>query len=84
MPLLRPIILFTTVLSTNGTLQLFDEVRIMTAGGPGVGTATLSWHIYRSTFEQVPRFGYATAMAFTIFVMVAVLAFIQMKVGERT
>ncbi|NLW19760.1 MAG: sugar ABC transporter permease [Clostridiales bacterium] len=83
-PLLRPIILFTTVLSTNGTLQLFDEVRIMTAGGPGVGTATLSWHIYRSTFEQVPRFGYATAMAFTIFVMVAVLAFIQMKVGERT
>ena len=82
-PLLRPIILFTTVLSTNGTLQLFDEVRIMTAGGPGIGTATLSWYIYRITFESVPRFGYAAAMAFTIFIMVAALAFIQMKVGDR-
>lgn len=82
-PLLRPIILFTTVLSTNGTLQLFDEVRIMTEGGPGTGTATLSFYIYRITFERVPRFGYAAAMSFTIFVMVAVLAFIQMRVGER-
>ena len=82
-PLLRPIILFTTVLSTNGTLQLFDEVRIMTGGGPGIGTATLSFYIYRITFESVPRFGYAAAMSFTIYVMVAVLAFIQMRVGER-
>ena len=83
LPLLRPIILFTTVLSTNGTLQLFDEVRIMTAGGPGIGTASLSFYIYRLTFEQVPRFGYAASMAFTIFVMVAALAFLQMKVGDR-
>ncbi|NCB34541.1 MAG: sugar ABC transporter permease [Clostridia bacterium] len=83
LPLLRPIILFTTVLSTNGTLQLFDEVRIMTAGGPGIGTASLSFYIYRLTFEQVPRFGYAASMAFTIFVMVAALAFLQMKVGEQ-
>lgn len=82
-PLLRPIILFTAVLSTNGTLQLFDEVRIMTAGGPGNGTMSLSLYIYNTTFVNVPKFGYASAMAYTIFLMVAVLSFIQMKAGER-
>lgn len=82
-PLLRPIILFTAVLSTNGTLQLFDEVRIMTGGGPGNGTITLSLYIYNMTFLRVPKFGYASAMAYTIFLMVALLSFFQMKVGDR-
>ncbi len=81
-PLLRPIILMTTVLSTNGTLQLFDEVFTMTQGGPANGTLTLSAYIYRLTFQNVPQFGYASAIAFTIFIMVAILSLIQRKVGE--
>ena len=81
-PLLRPIILMTTVMSTNGTLQLFDEVRNMTDGGPGNATTTLSHYIYKLTFLNVPQFGYASTVAYLIFIMVAILAFIQMKVGE--
>ncbi len=81
-PLLRPIILLTTVLSTNGTLQLFDEVFNMTNGGPGNNTITLSVYIYRLTFQNVPQFGYASAIAYAIFLAVAALAFVQLKVGE--
>ncbi len=81
-PLLRPIILMTTILSTNGTLQLFDEVKNMTNGGPGIGTATLSTYIYKLTFENVPMFGYASAISYAILIMVAVLSLIQMKVGD--
>ena len=82
-PLLRPVILLTTVLSTNGTLQLFDEIRTMTDdAGPANATITLSYYIYRTSFLNVPTFGYAAAMAYVIFIMVAVLAFIQLKVGE--
>lgn len=81
-PLLRPIILMTTVLSTNGTLQLFDEVFTMTQGGPANGTLTLSAYIYRLTFQNVPQFGYASSIAFAIFIMVAALSFIQRKVGD--
>lgn len=81
-PLLKPIIIMTTILSTNGTLQLFDEVFNMTQGGPGNGTVTLSLYIYRLTFQNVPQFGYASAIAFTVFIMVAALAAIQRKVGE--
>ena len=82
-PLLRPIILLTTILSTNGTLQLFDEVKVITDSGPGLtATVTLSTYIYRMTFQNVPQFGYSAAMAYVIFIIVAILAFIQMKVGE--
>ena len=82
-PLLKPVILMTTVLSTNGTLQLFDEVKNMTKGGPNNATTTISTYIYKLTFEQVPQFGYASALAYTIFIMVAILAFMQMKVGDK-
>lgn len=81
-PLLKPIIVLTGILSTNGTLQLFDEVKNMTNSGPGNGTITLSTYIYRLTFENVPQFGYASTIAFVIFIMVAILAAIQRKVGE--
>jgi len=51
-------------------------------GGPGNATISLSMYIYRLTFMNVPQFGYASAIAYVIFIMVAVLAFIQMKVSD--
>lgn len=82
-PLLKPTILMTAIMSTNGTLQLFDESVNLTAGGPGNATITMSHYIYNQAFKGVPDFGYTSAMAFVILIMVAVLAFIQMKVGEK-
>lgn len=82
-PLLKPTILMTAIMSTNGTLQLFDESVNLTAGGPGNATITMSHYIYNQAFLGVPNFGYTSAMAFVILIMVAVLAFIQMKVGEK-
>nr|WP_205739254.1 sugar ABC transporter permease [Halocella sp. SP3-1] len=82
-PLLKPIILLTTIMSTNGTLQLFDETKNLTDGGPANATLSVSQYIYRLSFEYVPRFGYAAAIAFIIFILVAVLAFMQMKVGDQ-
>ena len=82
-PLLRPIILVTAIMSTNGTLQLFDESVNLTRGGPGNATITLSHYIYNTMFLMNPNFGYAAAMSFVILVLVAVLAAIQMKVGDK-
>ena len=82
-PLLRPIILVTAIMSTNGTLQLFDESVNLTRGGPGNATITLSHYIYNTMFLMNPNFGYAAAMSFVIVVLVAVLAAIQMKVGDK-
>lgn len=82
-PLLKPTILLTTITSTNGTLQLFDESLNLTNGGPGKSTMTMSHYIYNTSFVQSPNFGYAAAMSIVILVMVAVLALIQMKVGDE-
>ena len=82
-PLLRPTILLTTIMSINGTLQLFDESVNLTGGGPANSTLTMSHYIYKASFEYNPQFGYAAAMWYVIFIMVAILSFVQMKVGDK-
>lgn len=80
-PLLKPIILFTTITSTIGTLQLFDEVKNITQGGPANGTMSISQYIYSLCFEFTPNFGYACAVAFIVVLLVVILSAIQMKIG---
>jgi lactose/L-arabinose transport system permease protein len=82
-PLLKPMILLTAIMSTNGTLQLFDESVNLTNGGPANATITMSHYIYKMSFQYSPNFGYAAAMSYVILILVAVLAFVQMKVGDR-
>lgn len=90
-PLLKPIILFTSITSTIGTLQLFDEPMNLAAGvvtgssvGPGNSLLTPSVYIYNVCFKYSPNFGYASAISYVIVMIAAVLAFVQFKVaGER-
>ncbi|MBS3848850.1 sugar ABC transporter permease [Devosia sp. J2-20] len=76
-PMLKPVILFTTVISTIGTLQLFDEVNLITQGGPSDSTLTLSLYIYNLTFKFMPSFGYAATVSYVIVILVGILSFIQ-------
>ena len=83
-PLLRPTIVMTTIMSINGTLQLFDESVNLTKGGPANATITMSHYIYNGSFgEGVANFGYASAMSVIVFIMVAILTFINLKVGDK-
>ena len=82
-PLLKPTIIMTFIMSINGTLQLFDESVNLTKGGPANTTITMSHYIYNNSFGQgVANFGYASAMSFFVFILVAVLAAINLKVGD--
>ncbi len=80
-PNLKPIILFTTITSTIGTLQLFDEVQNITVGGPANATLTLSQYIYNLSYKFTPNFGYGAAVSFVIVVAIIILTIIQNKVG---
>lgn len=82
-PLLKPVILFTSITSTIGTLQLFDEPMNITQGGPGDATITVSQYIYNLSFKYTPDFGYASAVSFVIAVVIIVLSLVQLKVGNR-
>jgi lactose/L-arabinose transport system permease protein len=81
-PLLKPVILFTVVISTIGTLQLFDEVNNITQGGPADATLTLSLYIYNLTFRFMPSFGYAATVSWLIVVLVAILTWIQFRAAR--
>lgn len=83
MPMLKPIILFTTINSTIGTLQIFDETMNITQGGPANATITISQYIYNILFKYSPDFGYAAAVSYVIVIMIVVLSVIQMKVGDK-
>ncbi len=82
-PLLRPTILLTAIMSTSGTLQLFDESVNLTGGGPGKATMTIAHYIYNTTFVDTPNFNYASALSVFILVSIAVLSVIQMKAGDK-
>lgn len=82
-PLLKPTIVLTTIMSVNGVLQLFDESVNLTNGGPGNATLSMSHYVYNISFKHVPNFGYAAAISFFIMALVAIAAFIQMKVGDK-
>ena len=82
-PLLKPTILLTAIMSTSGTLQLFDESVNLTAGGPGKSTMTLTHYIYNISFVETPKFNYAAALSVFILIIVAILSAIQMKVGDK-
>lgn len=80
LPQLKPIFLFTAVLSTIGTLQLFDEPFILTNGGPNNATLTISLYLYLNGFRYFD-FNYASAIAYVLVIIIAVLSYLQMKVA---
>lgn len=82
-PMLKPVILFSSVTSTIGTLQLFDEPMNLTQGGPGNATITISQYIYNLSFKYTPDFGYAAAVSYAIVIMVIIFSMIQFKVGGK-
>jgi ABC-type sugar transport systems, permease components len=78
-PLLKPIILFTSITSTIGTLQLFDEIVNITKGGPGNATMSISQYIYNLSFKYSPDFGYAATVSYSIVIMIVILSIVQFK-----
>ncbi len=75
-PQLRPVLIFTSVTSTIGALQLFDENFVLTRGGPNDATLTPVLYLYKVGFRQFD-FGYASAIAWMLVVLTAVIAIAQ-------
>ncbi|RKL61749.1 sugar ABC transporter permease [Thermoanaerobacteraceae bacterium SP2] len=77
-PLMKPIILFCTITSTIGTLQLFDESYILTGGGPDNATITVAHYLYNTGFRYL-NFGYAAAISYVLVLIIAILSALQFK-----
>jgi lactose/L-arabinose transport system permease protein len=84
LPGLRPALLLTTVLSTIGTLQLFDEPYVLTGGGPDNATLTIGVYLYQNAFKYFD-FGYASAIAYALALIIGALGLVQFKLlGDKS
>jgi multiple sugar transport system permease protein len=78
LPLLKPSILIVLLLRTMDLLRVFDQIFILTEGGPGFATETISLYIYRAAFRFFD-FGYAAAMSFVLLALTNVITAIYIR-----
>ncbi|MBB1513343.1 sugar ABC transporter permease [Tessaracoccus sp. MC1627] len=78
LPLLRPVLAMILVITVTGSFQVFDTVAVTTRGGPVNVTRVMQYYIYQKAFGE-GQFGYGSALAVILFIILAVLAAIQLR-----
>lgn len=78
LPQLKNAMSFVLILSTINSFQVFDQMKILTSGGPNSSTTTTVYNIFQEAFEQ-NKLGYASAQAFILFILLMILSLIQLK-----
>ena len=81
LPMLSPTMFMVLILNIISSFQVFDLINIMTGGGPGRSTNVLVYRIYQEGFQQL-KFGYASAMAYFLFLIVLIVTLIQFR-GQK-
>jgi multiple sugar transport system permease protein len=82
LPMVSPVILFNLIISIIASFQVFDLAYIMTKGGPGTETLFYVLYIFRNAFEFF-KMGYASALAWVLFLIVLALTFANFKLSGR-
>jgi multiple sugar transport system permease protein len=82
LPLVSPTTFFVVVNGLIGSWQVFDQVYILTRGGPELSTTTVVYLIYSNGFEWY-KTGYASAMAYALFVIILLFTYVQFRLQRR-
>lgn len=82
LPMISPAMFFVLVIGIIGSFQVFTQAYIMTEGGPADSTLFYVLYLYRFAFNYF-KMGYASAMAWLLFVVIMVLTFIQFQLSSR-
>lgn len=81
-PLLRPTTFFVFVMAIISSFQVFDQVQLMTQGGPGRSSSVLVHYLYQNAFQYF-KMGYACALAYLLFAIVLVMTLINMRTEKK-
>ncbi len=83
LPMLRPTIFFVVTIGMIGCFQVFDQIFVISSGGPAKTTLTIAWMVYRNGFMNSDM-GLAAATAFVLFIIIFSLTLLQRRlIGER-
>jgi multiple sugar transport system permease protein len=83
LPLLKPTLVFVLVIATIKSLQIFVEVYTMTKGGPLNSTLTVVYLIFTNAFEKTDAMGYGAALAYVLFIVIALFSYAQSKLVKN-
>ncbi|MEC5423477.1 sugar ABC transporter permease [Virgibacillus sp. C22-A2] len=81
-PMLSPVLFFVTIIAVIGSFQTFGQIDILTGGGPAGATNIIVYSIYQEAFSY-GNFGYASAQAIILFIIILFVTIIQFRVGEK-
>ena len=79
LPQLRPTTFFVVIMLTISGFKVYDQMYMITQGGPGTATMTLVYYIYNVAFVNTPKYGYASAIAMVLFVLVLIVTIVQFR-----
>ena len=79
LPQLRPTTFFVVIMLTISGFKVYDQMYMITQGGPGTATMTLVYYIYNVAFVNTPKYGYASAISMVLFVLVLIVTIIQFR-----
>lgn len=82
LPLMTPVLFFDLIVRTIGSFQTFTQAQILTGGGPGSASLFYVLYIYRNGFRYFDM-GYASALAWVLFIIVLILTIIQFSMARR-
>ena len=82
LPLMRPVLVFCSIMSLIGTVYMFDEVFVLTNGGPGVSSTNFGLYLFNASFTDF-KFGYASSMAYTIAFFVFIGSLLIMRLHRK-
>jgi multiple sugar transport system permease protein len=82
LPMLSPTIFFVSIISIISSFKVFDQVFLLTDGGPGRATNVLVYFIYKNSFSYF-KFGYSSAAAYILFFIILILTIIQYKMQKK-
>ncbi|WP_230399091.1 carbohydrate ABC transporter permease [Novisyntrophococcus fermenticellae] len=82
LPLLKPTTFFIFIMSIIGSFQVFDQVMLMTKGGPGRSSSVLVHYLYQNAFQYFDM-GYACALAYLLFFLVLILTLFNMRAEKK-
>jgi len=82
LPMLTPTILFSLIVNTIGSFQVFTQAYVITNGGPANSTLFYVLYLFRNAFEFF-KMGYASAMAWVLFCLILALTLAQLRLGRR-
>jgi multiple sugar transport system permease protein len=82
LPMISPTVLLTSIITIVGSLQVFAQIAVLTQGGPGMSTTVLVYYLYQQAF-QFHKFGYGATLSILLFLVVAVLTFIQWQMRRK-